>query len=473
MYGRAICAYCITSNWLQLQRMMQRMINLDQILHLFLDKISKCNITNSFGEINERRRVVVTGIGAVSSLGNNVVDSWQKILNCEAGITKLGDEFKGLPCQVAAQLSKEQLQVENYLSKSDLKVMSPATQLSVIATEEALQTAKLNPKELSYDTLERFGVCVGMGMFDLSEVYGAWQQLQSGYNRVSPFFVPRLLPNMACGHISMRHRLRGPNHSVSTACATGSHAIGDAMRFIRNGDADIMLAGSGESCIEPLSIAGFCRIRALSTAFNETPKQASRPFDKKRDGFVMGEGAAILVLEELQHALQRKATILAEILGYGLSGDAHHITSPSEDGSGAALAMLRAVKDAQINKEDVTYVNAHATSTPAGDRIEAQAICKVFGNHVNKIRVSSTKGHHGHLLGSSGNLETVILIKALIGNTIPPSINIDELDKDICVNVPTKAETWCQDTQIKRVALKNSFGFGGTNSSLCIATYID
>uniref|UniRef100_D3TMC8 3-oxoacyl-[acyl-carrier-protein] synthase n=1 Tax=Glossina morsitans morsitans TaxID=37546 RepID=D3TMC8_GLOMM len=432
---------------------------------------SKSSVTN-LNKINERRRVVVTGIGAVSSLGNNVVDLWQKILNCEAGITKLGSEFKGLPCQVAAQLPREQLQIEKYLSKSDLKVMSPATQLCIIATEEALQTAKLDPKQLNFDTLERFGVCVGMGMFDLSEVYGAWQQLQKGYNRVSPFFVPRLLPNMPCGHISMRHGLRGPNHSVSTACATGSHAIGDAMRFIRNGDADIMLAGSGESCIDPLSIAGFCRIRALSTAFNETPSQASRPFDKNRDGFVMGEGAAILLLEELEHALQRKANILGEILGYGLSGDAHHITSPSEDGAGAALAMVRAIKDAQITKDAVTYVNAHATSTPAGDRIEAQAICKVFGNHVNKIRVSSTKGHHGHLLGSSGNLETVILIKALAANKIPPSLNIEELDKDICVNVVTKPEIWCHDKQKTRVALKNSFGFGGTNSSLCIASYI-
>ncbi|EDV41629.1 uncharacterized protein Dana_GF17576 [Drosophila ananassae] len=417
---------------------------------------------------SHRRRVVITGSGAVTPLANNAADSWRRILAGESAISKLGPEFKGLPCQVAAQIPKDSLQLDKHLSKSDIKLMSPATQLAVLAAEEALTTGRLNPKELSQEQKERFGVCVGMGMFDLAEVYGTWNQLQRGYNRVSPFFVPRLLPSMACGHISMRHGLRGPNHSVSTACATGAHALGDAMRFIRNGDADVMLAGSGEACIDPLSIAGFCRLRALSTAFNDNPGVASRPFDKSRDGFVMGEGAAVLLLEELEHARARGAPILAELLGYGLSGDAYHITSPSEDGTGATLAMKRALQDAGIKAEEVTYVNAHATSTPTGDRIESHAISRVFGDHTSNVRVSSTKGAHGHLLGSSGNLEALFVVHACADNQLPPSINIEQLDVD--VDVVTKSVEWSQN-QSRRIALKNSFGFGGTNASLCIASY--
>ncbi|XP_068152230.1 3-oxoacyl-[acyl-carrier-protein] synthase, mitochondrial [Drosophila tropicalis] len=414
-----------------------------------------------------RRRVVITGSGAITPLANNVHESWNRILAGESAISRLGPEFKGLPCQVAAQICRDSLQLDEKLTKTDIKLMSPATQLAVLAADEALAAGQLNPSQLSADQRERFGVCVGMGMFDLSEVYGTWQQLQRGYNRVSPYFVPRLLPNMACGHISMRHGLQGPNHCVSTACATGAHAIGDALRFIRNGDADVMLAGSGEACIDPLSIAGFCRLRALSTAFNDNPAVASRPFDKSRDGFVMGEGAAVLLLEELEHARSRGAPILAELLGYGLSGDAHHITSPSEDGAGATLAMKRAIKDANISPEEITYVNAHATSTPTGDRIESHAIGRVFGKHTPNVRVSSTKGAHGHLLGSSGNLEALFVMHACAENKLPPSINIEQLDVD--VSVVTKTCDWLQNG--RRIALKNSFGFGGTNASLCIASY--
>ncbi|XP_054747865.1 3-oxoacyl-[acyl-carrier-protein] synthase, mitochondrial [Anastrepha obliqua] len=421
-----------------------------------------------------RRRVVITGIGAVSPLANNVSEAWLRLLAGESAISKLNDQYKGLPCQVAAQVARDQLPIEKHFTKSDLKIMSAATQLSIIAAEEALSNAKLQPSELTTEERERFGVCVGMGMFDLTEVYGAWQQLQRGYNRVSPFFVPRLLPNMACGHISMRYGLRGPNHSVSTACATGAHAIGDALRFIRNGDADAMLAGSGESCIDPLSIAGFCRLRALSTIHNDTPLTSSRPFDKQRDGFVMGEGAAVLVLEELEHARKRGAPILAELLGYGLSGDAYHITSPSEDGTGATLAMQRAIADARVLPTDITYVNAHATSTPTGDRIEAHAIERVFGEHASRVRVSSTKGAHGHLLGASGNLEAVFVVQACAENQLPPSINIEHLDENINVSiVQNKSEPWCNDAKAPRIALKNSFGFGGTNASLCIANYCE
>ncbi|XP_030371551.1 3-oxoacyl-[acyl-carrier-protein] synthase, mitochondrial [Scaptodrosophila lebanonensis] len=436
-------------------------------MRLLARKVLAIQMRHASGQA-ARRRVVITGSGAVTPLANNVRGTWERLLAGDSAISSLGEEFKGLPCQVAAQIQREGLPLDKHLSKSDIKLMSPATQFAVLAAEEALATAQLKPKELSEEQRERFGVCVGMGMFDLAEVYGTWQQLQRGYNRVSPYFVPRLLPSMACGHISMRHGLRGPNHSVSTACATGAHAIGDALRFIRHGDADVMLAGSGEACIDPLSIAGFCRLRALSTAFNDNPAVASRPFDNSRDGFVMGEGAAVLVLEELDHARARGAPILAELLGYGLSGDAYHITSPSEDGAGATLAMQRALKDAGLAPEDISYVNAHATSTPTGDRIESHAIGRVFGAHLPKVRVSSTKGAHGHLLGSSGNLEALFVVHACAENKLPPSINIDKLDEGVLVNVVRKSCAWSDG---RRIALKNSFGFGGTNASLCIASY--
>lgn len=428
-------------------------------------------LLRKISSVTERRRVVVTGIGAVTPLANDFQNSWLKVLAGESAITNLDDSYKGLPCQVAAQISKETLQLEKHFTKSDLKIMSSATVLSILAAQEAMESAHLNTQALSEGERERIGACVGMGMFDLSEVYGAFQQLQRGYNRVSPYFVPRILPNMACGHISMRFGLRGPNHSVSTACATGAHAIGDALRFIRNGDSDIMLAGSGESCIDPLSIAGFCRLRALSTNFNNTPAKASRPFDAKRDGFVMGEGAAIIVLEELEHALQRKAPILAELLGYGLSGDAYHITSPSEDGTGAYLAMQRALQDAGMSTTDVSYVNAHATSTPTGDKIESHAITRLFKDSISNIRVSSTKGAHGHLLGSSGNLEAVFTIKACAENVLPPSINIEKIGEGININLVKEAQAWCEQPNSRRIAIKNSFGFGGTNASLCIASF--
>lgn len=418
---------------------------------------------------NEARRVVVTGLGAVTPLGPNVSTSWQKLINREASISKLGEAYKGIPCQIAAQIDKDALQLEKFFSKSDLKIMSPATILSILAAQEALTQAKLIDVA-DDDEKNRTGVCVGMGMFDLPEVYNSHAALTKGYNRVSPYFIPRLLPSMACGHISMRFGLRGPNHSVSTACATGAHAIGDAYRFIKYGDADVMVAGSGESCIDPLSIAGFCRIRALCTSFNDDPKSASRPFDEKRDGFVMGEGAAILILEELEHAKSRGANILAEIIGYGLSGDAYHITSPSEDGTGAYLAMTRAMKDAKIDASAVTYINAHATSTPTGDKIESRAICRTFKEHTKHLGVSSTKGAHGHLLGSSGNLEGLFVVKACETGIIPPSINVDKVGEGIDVRIVTETETWNSD---RRIALKNSFGFGGTNACICISNYVE
>lgn len=322
--------------------------------------------------------------------------------------------------------------------------------------------------------LNRTGVAVGMGMVDLDSVCEAFEALQNNkYNRVSPHFVPKILANMAAGHISIKYGFRGPHHSVSTACATGAHAIGDSMRFIRNGDADVMICGGTEACISPLSIAGFCRLRALNTNFNNQPSKASRPFDRDRCGFVMGEGAGILVLEELNHAINRNAQIIGEICGYGLSGDASHITAPHPDGRGALLAMKNALNDANLVAKDVTYVNAHATSTPIGDAIEASAIKQLFKEHINNVYVSSTKGHHGHLLGSAGNLEAIFTILACREKTIPPTLNLDNIPENMqCLNfVCNKPQTWSIDPNQKCIALKNAFGFGGTNASLCISSF--
>lgn len=323
---------------------------------------------------------------------------------------------------------------------------------------------------------DRTGVAVGMGMVDLTSICDTFKALEdNGYNRVSPHFVPKILSNMPAGHLSIKYGFRGPNHSVSMACSTGANSIGDSMRFIRNSDADVMVCGGTEACINKLSIAGFCRLRALNTNYNENPTKASRPFDRDRCGFVMGEGAGILVLEELQHAKSRGATILAEVCGYGLSGDASHITSPHPGGKGAVLAMKNALKDAQLNIDDITYVNAHATSTPIGDLIESNAILQLFGEHTQNVHVSSTKGHHGHLLGAAGNLETIFTVLACNEAKLPPSLNLQNISDDMqFINfIRDNPIHWNTHGIKKRVALKNAFGFGGTNACLCISEYID
>ncbi|XP_046964606.1 3-oxoacyl-[acyl-carrier-protein] synthase, mitochondrial [Vanessa cardui] len=413
-----------------------------------------------------RRRVVVTGVGVVSPLGTGSELAWNNLLKGHCGIISLkNEEYSKLPSRVAAVIPIESdNEIAKAMSKSNLKLMAPATCIALVATAEALTDANWIPK--SDEEKEVTGVALGMGMIDLKDVCETNNALKLGYNKVSPFFVPRILPNMAAGHISIRYGFRGPNHAVSTACATGAHSIGDAFRFIRNGDADVMVCGGAESCISPLAIAGFCRLRALSTSFNDIPEKASRPFDKLRDGFVMGEGAAVVVLEEYEHALRRNAKMYAELLGYGLSGDASHITSPREDGSGAILSMSRALRDSNLSNNEISYINAHATSTPVGDGIESTAIRTLFKENVKNMMVSSTKGAHGHLLGAAGNLEAVWTILACYHGVVPPTINLDEPIDDLnyVANVPQK---WNKE---RRIALKNSFGFGGTNATLCISS---
>lgn len=423
---------------------------------------------------NSRRRVVITGQGVVSPIGVTVEKAWNNLLASRCGIKKLtGTEYQSLPCRIAAFIDDQDLKVENFIAKTELKSMSKSTIFALIAASEALATAGWD-STTDEEELCRTGVCVGIGMVDLKDIYDSKRDLDTSYNSVSPRFIPRILPNMAGGQISIKYGFKGPNHSVSTACATGAHSIGDSFRFIKDDYADVMVCGGAEAPINPLAVAGFCRLRALTTTFNDDPTKASRPFDQSRNGFVMGEGSGILVLEELEHALKRKATIFGEIIGYGLSGDASHLTAPRKDGLGAILAMRSALKSGGIDANQVGYINAHATSTPIGDAIESRAIKTLFGNHSKNLFVSSTKGNHGHLLGSAGNLEAVFTILACKTGTIPPTINLENTSPDMDLNyTPNITQQWPRKESQRRIALKNAFGFGGTNACLCFAEYLE
>lgn len=413
------------------------------------------------------RRVVVTGLGLVSPLGVGVDHNWRRLTAGESGLARITHfDPSDMTCQVAGQVPRGDaagaLNLDHYIEPKEQKKMDDFIHFALVAATEAVKDSGYVPA--NDEERERVGVMVGSGIGGLNEIYETSIVLhEKGPRRVSPFFIPRSLINLASGQISIQHGYRGPNHAVVTACATGAHAIGDAARLIMLGDADVMVAGGAEAAICRVGIAGFCALRALSTGFNETPTKASRPYDKDRDGFVMGEGAGVVILEEYEHAKKRGAKIYGELIGYGLSGDAYHMTSPAEDGSGGYRAMKMALARAGISPDQVNYVNAHGTSTPMGDEIELKAIRNILGAAAANVAVSSTKSAIGHLLGAAGAVEAIYSIKAITDGICPPTLNLDN-PSDGCAGidlVPHKAK------QKKiNVALSNSFGFGGTNACL-------
>jgi 3-oxoacyl-[acyl-carrier-protein] synthase II len=413
------------------------------------------------------RRVVVTGLGLVSPLGVGVDLNWRRLTAGESGLARIAKfDPSDLTCQVAGQVPRGDapgaLNLDAYIEHKEQKKMDDFIHFALVAAAEAVKDSGYVPA--NDEQRERTGVMVGSGIGGLNEIYETSIVLhEKGPRRVSPFFIPRSLINLASGQISIKYDYRGPNHAVVTACATGAHAIGDAARLIMLGDADVMVAGGAEAAVCRIGIAGFCAMRALSTGFNETPTKASRPYDKDRDGFVMGEGAGVVMLEDYEHAKKRGAKIYGELIGYGLSGDAYHMTSPAEDGNGGFRAMKMAIARAGISVDSIDYVNAHGTSTPMGDEIELKAIRRLLGDAAGKVSISSTKSAIGHLLGAAGAVEAIYSIKAMADCIAPPTLNLDNPSEG-CAGfdlVPHKAK------QKKiNIALSNSFGFGGTNACL-------
>ncbi len=404
------------------------------------------------------RRVVVTGLGCISPLGNSVEESWEKLV---AGVSGIGPITKFDASDISSRIAGEVKNFDGskYFDKKELKRTDLFLQYAVAATEEALKDSGLDLDSIDRDSV---GVLIGSGIGGLQTIQQNCQILATkGPRRLSPFFIPMAIINMASAMVAMRYGFRGPQNAVVTACATGTNAIGDAFRIIQRGDAPIMIAGGAEAAVCPLGVAGFAVMRALSTR-NDEPERASRPFDRERDGFVIGEGAGILVLEDYEHAKKRGARIYAEVVGYGMSSDAYHITMPDENGEGAALAMERALRDAGVNPEDVDYINAHGTSTPLNDKTETLAIKRVFGDAAYRVPISSNKSMIGHLLGAAGAVEAVFTVKTIAEGVIPPTINYEYPDPDCDLDyVPNQA----REGEVK-VALSNSFGFGGVNACL-------
>ncbi|KML12571.1 3-oxoacyl-ACP synthase [Bacillus safensis] len=410
----------------------------------------------------DKKRVVVTGLGALTPLGNDVESTWKNAL---AGVSGVGPitrvDSSEYTAKVAAEL--KDFNIEDYMEKKEARKMARFTQYAVVAAQKALEDSRL---EITDEIAPRVGVWVGSGIGGLEtfeeqfEVYS-----NKGARRVSPFFVPMMIPDMATGQISIALGAKGVNSCTVTACATGTNSIGDAFKVIQRGDADAMITGGTEAPLTKMSFAGFCANKALST--NPDPKTASRPFDKNRDGFVMGEGAGIIVLEELEHALKRGATIYAEIVGYGSTGDAYHITAPAPNGEGGVRAMQEAIRDADLSVEDIDYINAHGTSTPYNDKFETMAIKEVFGEHANQLAISSTKSMTGHLLGAAGGVEAIFSVLAIKDSVIPPTINLEtpdeECDLDYVANEARSKEV--------QVALSNSLGFGGHNATIIFKKY--
>jgi 3-oxoacyl-[acyl-carrier-protein] synthase II len=403
----------------------------------------------------------------VTPLACGVEASWSRLLAGRSGARRVTDfEVGDIACQIACQIprgdgSDGTYNPDQWMEPKEQRKVDEFITFSIAAADQALEDAGWHPK--SYDDQTATGVLIGSGIGGIAGIMEAGYILkEKGPRRISPFFIPGRLINLASGYVSIRHQLKGPNHAVVTACSTGAHAIGDASRLIALGDAEVMLAGGTESPINRLAMAGFSSCRALSTGFNDAPERASRPYDRDRDGFVMGEGAGIVVLEELEHARARGARIYAEVIGYGLSGDAHHITAPAEDGDGAYRCMRAALKRADVSPSDLDYVNAHGTSTPLGDEIELRAVERVVGNAANGLTMSSTKSAVGHLLGAAGAVEAIFCVLAIRDNIAPPTLNLDnpavETPIDLVPHKPTEKRI--------DIALSNSFGFGGTNASL-------
>ncbi|MDR4436288.1 beta-ketoacyl-ACP synthase II [Bacillus tequilensis] len=409
-----------------------------------------------------KKRVVVTGLGALSPLGNDVDTSWNNAINGVSGIGPITRvDAEEYPAKVAAEL--KDFNVEDYMDKKEARKMDRFTQYAVVAAKMAVEDADLN---ITDEIAPRVGVWVGSGIGGLETLESQFEIfLTKGPRRVSPFFVPMMIPDMATGQISIALGAKGVNSCTVTACATGTNSIGDAFKVIQRGDADVMVTGGTEAPLTRMSFAGFSANKALST--NPDPKTASRPFDKNRDGFVMGEGAGIIVLEELEHALARGAKIYGEIVGYGSTGDAYHITAPAQDGEGGARAMKEAIRDAGIAPEEIDYINAHGTSTYYNDKYETMAIKTVFGEHAHKLAISSTKSMTGHLLGAAGGIEAIFSVLAIKEGVIPPTINIQTPDEECDLDyVPDEARR-----QDLNYVLSNSLGFGGHNATLIFKKY--
>ena len=420
------------------------------------------------------RRVVVTGLGLVTPLGSGVEVTWKAILAGKSGAGNITTfDASTYACNVACEVPRVDgrggggpdvegaFDPDSVMSQKDQRRIDDFILYAIAAADEAVKDSGWAPED--DEGRERTGVIIGSGIGGLATIEKTSIELhEKGPRRVSPFFIPSALINLASGQVSIRHGFKGPNHSVVTACATGAHAVGDAARMIKYGDADVMVAGGAEAAVCPVGIAGFIACRAMSTGFNDDPTKASRPYDKDRDGFVMGEGAGVLVLEEYEHAKARGAKIYAEVAGYGLAGDAYHITAPAEDGDGGFRAMQAAIKDAGISPADIDYINAHGTSTPLGDEIELGAVERMLGNAASKVTMSSTKSATGHLLGAAGAIEAAFTCLAIRDQIAPPTINLDNPSVETPIDL---AANKAQPREIK-VALSNSFGFGGTNASV-------
>jgi 3-oxoacyl-[acyl-carrier-protein] synthase II len=404
------------------------------------------------------RRVVVTGIGLICGVGNTAEEVWKKLLAGKSGVARITQfDPSQFACQIAAEVKN--FDPLEFIEKKELKKMGRFIHLAMAAADEAMKASGL---EVTPDISDRVGVHIGSGIggFDVIEREHR-SLLEGGPRKISPFFIPAAIVNLAAGHVSIRYHARGPNEATCTACTSSAHAIGDAFKIIARCDADVMIAGGTEAAITPMGVGGFAAMRALSTR-NDAPEKASRPWDSGRDGFVIGEGAGIVVLEELEFARRRGAQIMAEVVGYGMSGDAYHITQPAENGDGAYRVMLNTLKDAKVQPQQVQYINAHGTSTDIGDKLETVAIKRAFGEHAYKLAVSSTKSMTGHLLGGAGGLEAGITLLALRDQILPPTINLEspepDCDLDYVANTARRAEV--------EYAMSNSFGFGGTNGAL-------